>query len=193
MARRTLRLLFVTVVAVVVTAAAHVIAIVSVPTSTASVDRCAIVLGAAVADGVPSPVYAGRLEHAVALHDAGSVDVIFFTGGVGEGDVISEAAAGRAFAVEHGVAVEHTAVEEASTTTADNLRFIAPVVAAAGRQRCFLVSDPLHLRRAVALATDAGLDVVPSPTPTTRVRSFVPRATMALREAWFLFRHHIGV
>ncbi len=55
----------------------------------------AIVLGAAVWVGNPSPVLKARLDHALALYQQKTVATIIVTGGTGNGDNMSEAAAGR--------------------------------------------------------------------------------------------------
>ena len=62
-----------------------------------------VVLGAAQYGGRPSPVLQARLDHALALWDEHRAPRIVFTGGRREGDVISEAAAGRRFALRRRV------------------------------------------------------------------------------------------
>src|SRR6185503_6718752 len=59
----------------------------------------AIVLGAAQWTGDPSPVLRARLDHALALYRRGAVSRIILTGGVGPGDVLSEAAAGKQYLI----------------------------------------------------------------------------------------------
>ena len=48
-----------------------------------------------------------------------------------------------------------------------------------------LVSDPLHLRRAMWMAHDLGLSAVTSPTPTTRYRSWRARFRFLGRELYY--------
>jgi vancomycin permeability regulator SanA len=55
----------------------------------------AIVLGAAVFDDVPSPVFQERIRHAVGLYRSGQVRTLIMTGGTGTGDQLSEADAAR--------------------------------------------------------------------------------------------------
>ena len=55
----------------------------------------AVVLGAAVDDDVPSPVFEERLRHAATLFGSGRVDWIVVTGGVGQGDTLAESEGGR--------------------------------------------------------------------------------------------------
>src|SRR5512146_3209326 len=62
-----------------------------------------VVLGAAQYDGVPSPVFEARLQHAVALFKQGLAPLFVVTGGKLPGDRTTEAATARAYAVAHGV------------------------------------------------------------------------------------------
>jgi uncharacterized SAM-binding protein YcdF (DUF218 family) len=52
-----------------------------------------------------------------------------------------------------------------------------------------VVSDPLHMRRAVRMATDLGLDAHPSPTPTSRYQSLGTQIPMLAREVWFTLNY----
>ena len=48
-----------------------------------------------------------------------------------------------------------------------------------------IVSDPLHMRRAVTEARDVGIDAYPSPTPTSRYTGLASRGRFAAREVYF--------
>lgn len=143
----------------------------------------AIVLGAAVWDGAPSPVFAERIHHAIRLYEAERVDRIVFTGGQGLGDAQSEAEVAKAYALQQGVAEEHIHCERQSHVTYGNLQGAKRVMAREGLRDALLVSDPLHMRRAMRMAEDLGLKVAPSPTPTTRYRTWRSQLRFLLREA----------
>jgi uncharacterized SAM-binding protein YcdF (DUF218 family) len=146
----------------------------------------AIVLGAAVWDTVPSPVFAARIDHGIALYRAGRVRRLLFTGGVGTGKRNSEAEVARRYAVAAGVPARDIAVETRSRITFENLREARAVLASPGpAPRVLVVSDPLHLRRAVTMARDLGLDAHPAPTPTSRYRSWRSKAGFLGREVFF--------
>lgn len=145
----------------------------------------AVVLGAAVRGTEPSPVFAARIDHAVALYRAGRVRRIFFTGGVGAGDRHPEAEVARRYAIRAGVPDRHIAVETRSTITYENLREARAVLSDGAAPRVLIVSDPLHMRRAVTMARDLGLDAHPAPTPTSRYRSWRTRAGFLGREVFF--------
>ena len=59
----------------------------------------AIVLGAAVWTDRPSPVFQARIDHAILLFEKGQVGHLLFTGGLADGDELSEAEAAKRYAV----------------------------------------------------------------------------------------------
>ena len=140
----------------------------------------ALVLGAAVAGDSPSPVFAERLRHAVSLYRAGTVGTLVMTGGRDPGDQVGEAEVGRAFAVAAGVPASDILVETASRTTFENMVNVLPLLG-----RVLVVSDPLHMRRAIRIARDVGIDAYPSPTPSSRYRSWSSQVPMLVREVYF--------
>jgi len=146
----------------------------------------AIVLGAAIHDGEPSPVFRARIDHAIALYESDMVERIIFTGGRAPGDDLAESEAARDYAVDLGVEPEHIFIETSSTTTWENLVEASALVEAHGVGKIILVSDPMHMRRAMAMAGDLGLDCAPSPTPTTRFVDTVDKVRFAAREAVYL-------
>ena len=54
--------------------------------------------------------------------------------------------------------------------------------------RAIIVSDPLHMARALRLARTAGIDALGSSTPTSRFRSFQTRWRFLLQEVYFFHR-----
>jgi uncharacterized SAM-binding protein YcdF (DUF218 family) len=151
----------------------------------------AVVLGAAVRTTGPSPVYVERINHAVELYRAGKVKYLIMTGGKGLGERVAEAEAGRARAIAAGVPAEAILVETQSRDTRENLANVKPIIAAHGFGRVLIVSDPLHMARAMQIAQAAGLDAAPSPTPTTRYRTLVSQIPMLIRETYFNLHYRI--
>ncbi|NJL81422.1 MAG: YdcF family protein [Richelia sp. RM2_1_2] len=151
--------------------------------------EAAIVLGAAAWGEEPSPVFRERINHAVNLYKNGDVRKIIFTGGVGESNELSEAMVGKRYAVKQAVKETDIFVETESKTTRKNLinaRKVA-VENKLSKGKFLIVSDPLHLKRAVLMAQDLGMDVYPAPTPTTRYRSFKSQFQFLMRETYFYF------
>lgn len=154
-------------------------------TSTEPADA-AVVLGAAVYRNRPSPVFRERINHAIRLYQAGEVDAIIFTGGLGNGDQFSEAEAARQYALAAGVPDEDIFIETTSTNTFHNLKNASEIMIEQGFEKVLVVSDPLHMRRAMAYAGDLSLEAEPSPTTTTRYVSLRPKLNFLLREVYFM-------
>jgi uncharacterized SAM-binding protein YcdF (DUF218 family) len=152
----------------------------------------AIVMGAAVWGSRPSPVFAERIKHGIELYHSGQVGAIVFTGGLGRGDLLSEGEAGKAYAVARGVPEEHIFYETVSTVTQENVREAAKIVEQRGFHRILVVSDPIHMKRSVRMARDAGLDAYPSPTPTSRYRSWWSKSRFLVRETFWYAAYVLG-
>lgn len=155
--------------------------------------EAAIVLGAEVWDEEPSPVFRERINHAINLYQQGNIKKIIFTGGVGSGKKLSEAEVGKNYAIKKGINENSIFIEKQSRTTYQNLQNAQQVILSLlpksqlTSHKFLIVSDPLHLKRAVMMARDLGLDAYPSPTPTTRYRSFKSQFEFLMRETYFYF------
>lgn len=158
------------------------------PEDPAATAEVAIVLGAAVDDDTPSPVFAARIDHAIALHREGRVAALLFTGARSPEDSLSEAAAARDYAIAAGIPPSAIMIEERSRTTRQNLIEAQSLMRAGKLASAMIVSDPLHLRRAIAMANDLGIDARASATPSTRYRSLSTQLPFLLREIYFM--HH---
>ena len=80
-----------------------------------------VVLGAAQYDGVPSPVFRARLDHALTIFRRGTTRYLVVTGGRAPGDRFSEAQAARAYAVAHGVPSDRILDESTGRDTLESL------------------------------------------------------------------------
>ena len=149
---------------------------------------CAIVLGAAAYGTQPSPVFEERIRHAIDLYRTGLVAKIIFTGGYGTGADHAESEVGAAYAERAGIPAADVFVELRSRTTQQNLAEAKILMAAHGWRTAILVSDPLHMRRAMWMAADLGISAVSSPTPTSRYRSFKTKFKFLRHELYFW--HH---
>ena len=145
----------------------------------------AIVLGAAAYESGPSPVYRERLNHGVWLYRNGYVRKLILTGGTAAGNSRSDAAIGAEYVLAQGVLAEDVLLEETSVITEENLENAAEILKREGLQTVLIVSDPLHMKRAMLQAADKGLTAWSSPTPTTRYQSFWPKLGFLARETFF--------
>jgi uncharacterized SAM-binding protein YcdF (DUF218 family) len=128
-----------------------------------------VVMGAAQYDGVPSRVFAARIDHAVSLYLAGVAPRLVMTGGKAEGDRTTEAAAGRAFAMRLGVPGEDILVEDRSRTTLESIRAVADLLDATGARSAIFVSDRPHMLRVLRMAADEGITAWGSPTRSSPI------------------------
>ena len=119
-----------------------------------------VVLGAAQYDGEPSPVFRGRLDHAVYLYDEDLSDVVIVTGGKQEGDRFTEAQAGMAYLVGQGVPADAILSENEGATTLQSLENVRALADRYGIASLLVVSDPMHSERVKRMATDLGFDPV---------------------------------
>jgi uncharacterized SAM-binding protein YcdF (DUF218 family) len=147
----------------------------------------AIVLGAAVWGEEPSPVFRERINHSINLYKNGDVRTIIFTGGIGDRDETAEAVIGKRYAITQGVKSSDILIETESRTTNQNLKNAQKVALSHQLTKFLIVSDPLHLKRAVLMARDLGMDAYPSPTPTTRYRTLNSQLEFLTRETYFYF------
>jgi uncharacterized SAM-binding protein YcdF (DUF218 family) len=145
----------------------------------------AIVLGAAVWGNEVSPVFRERINHAIDLYRSGKVRKIIFTGGQGNRNELTEAAAARAYAMKNGVPENVILIEETSHTTYENVVNAKQLADAHGLKKVLLVSDPMHMKRAVAMAADIGLEAYPSPTPTTRYQGWRSQMGSLAHETYY--------
>ena len=126
-----------------------------------------VVMGAAQYDGRPSPLFAARLDHAIALFHEGLAPRLIVTGGKREGDRTTEAASARAYAVRHDVPDGAILAEDTSRTTLQSIRGVAGLMEADGLHTALFVSDPTHMLRVLRMATDVGVEGYGSPTRTS--------------------------
>lgn len=128
-----------------------------------------VVLGAAQYDGRPSPVLRARLDHAVELWNHHLARIVILTGGKGEGDTTSEAAAGRRYVRRHGVPEGVILLESEGRTTRESLQAVSRILKDRGMKSAILVSDPFHMLRLWILSRRLGFTAYTSPTKTSPI------------------------
>ena len=143
-----------------------------------------VVLGAAQYDGTPSPVFAGRLEHAALLFEQGRAGVVFVLGANQPGDLTTEAEAGRDFLIERGVPSTSVVALPEGHTSYTSLRAAARALRDRDMSSAFLVSDPWHNARIQRMAADLGFDGYASATWTSAARTEEARIPGYVRETF---------
>jgi uncharacterized SAM-binding protein YcdF (DUF218 family) len=128
-----------------------------------------VVLGAAQYNGIPSPIYQARLDHAIDLFKEGLAPALVMTGGKLPGDRTTEAEAGRRYAMAHGIPEDAILVEDQGRTTLESLRTVGAMLEERGLGSAVFVSDRTHMLRVLRIARDQGLVAHGSPTRTSPI------------------------
>ncbi|MXV08070.1 MULTISPECIES: YdcF family protein [unclassified Xanthomonas] len=147
-----------------------------------------IVLGAAAYDAKPSPVFEERIRHGLDLYQRGYAPTLIFTGGFGNGARFAESQVARRYALRHDVPADAILIETVSRTTRQNLIEARRLMREHGLHRVIVVSDPLHMARALRLCEELQIDALASSTPSSRFRSFQTRWRFLLQELYFFHR-----
>lgn len=126
-----------------------------------------VVLGAAQYNGRVSAILKARLEHAIDLYDAGVARYLIVTGGKADGDVTTEAASARLYAIGRGVPASAILSEDRGRTTLESLRGTAAILRDHGLETAVFVSDRTHMLRVLRIARDEGITGFGSPTATS--------------------------
>ncbi|MGW4675635.1 SanA/YdcF family protein [Streptomyces sp. NPDC004324] len=123
--------------------------------TTADVPRTevAVVFGAGLWDGEPSPYLAHRLDAAARLYRAGRIEVVLVTGDNSRADY-DEPDAMRAYLAGHGVPDDRVVTDYAGFDTWDSCVRARKIF---GVRRAVLISQGFHIRRAVELCRAAGV------------------------------------
>ena len=114
-----------------------------------------IVLGAQVRGTVPSRALLRRLERAVSAAEENPEAVLILSGGQGGGEDISEAECMHRYLLEAGIKEERLVMEDASTSTQENLLF-SDSLTGCSKGRCGIISNDFHICRALMMAEKAG-------------------------------------
>ncbi len=144
-----------------------------------------IVLGAAADQNGVSEVYKQRLNHAVALYKNDTVDMIIVTGGKAKGNENSDAYMAKQYLLEEGIPEEFVLLEEESVITQENIENSLKIMDDNELETALIISDPLHMKRAMLMAEDFEIDAYSSPTKTSAYKSFKTKIPFLARETFF--------
>ena len=150
-----------------------------------------VVLGSAQYNGVPSSIFAARLEHALELYEDGVAPVVVTVGGKAAGDQFTEAEAGRNYLADAGVPGDALLAVPEGTDTLESMRVVGAAFAERGWQHAVLVTDPWHAMRAQRMAEDAGMEAESSSTrqgPAVQTRDTQFRYILRETAAYLLYR-----
>lgn len=142
----------------------------------------AIVLGTKVIGDQPSPVLKERINHSIWLYENGYVGKIIFTGGKTDGADFAESEVSRDYALRMNVPAEDILIETQSLITEENFLYASEIAVEQGLDSFLVVSDPLHMKRALLMAHVAGIDAHSSPTTSSVYQSLSSKLPFFARE-----------
>ncbi len=145
----------------------------------------AVVLGAAVWKNAPSPVFKERINHAVNLYKNGKVKYLIFTGGLGKGERFTESEVAMSYATKNGIPYQAIFIETVSKITFENLKEAKKIMHKQQIHSVLIVSDPLHMKRAMTMAKDLAIKAYSSPTPTSRYKTWKTKLELLSRETYY--------
>ena len=145
----------------------------------------AIVLGTGIRDGEPRSSLINRLEAAVEYHRRNPKAYIIVSGGIGRGEVLSEAEVMAAFLIERGVPHQQIIQEGNSHSTYENMILSRGLVS--GNPSVAVISNDFHIYRGTRFATIAGFENVSSfhaQTPLYAMAGSLIREVAAIVKMW---------
>jgi uncharacterized SAM-binding protein YcdF (DUF218 family) len=151
----------------------------------------AVVLGASAWNERPSPVFQERINHGIWLYKNGYVQYLIFTGGKGRNAPVSEAAVAKNYAIKNDIPPENIFIEELSVITFENLFYAKQIIKAHNFNDIIVVSDPMHMKRALTMAKDLNLHAYSSPTPTTKFVSLKTKTSFLFYELFFYIGYEL--
>ena len=144
----------------------------------------AIILGAALTKDGVSPVFRERINHGIWLYNNKYVKKLIITGGYGEGSYKSDAYVGKKYAESQKIPSKDILIEESSKATEENLKNAKAIMDDNRLSTALIVSDPLHMKRAMLLAHKANINCYTSPTKTTAYKGRETKLRFLLREVF---------
>jgi uncharacterized SAM-binding protein YcdF (DUF218 family) len=150
-----------------------------------------LVLGAAQYDGTPSPVFRGRLDHAVLLFEQDRAGHILVLGANQPGDRTTEAEAGRDYLIAQGVPSDAVVAVPIGSTSFESLQAAARSMRDHELASAFLVSDPWHNARIESMAADLGFEGVASATWTSAAKTEEARLPGYVRETFAYLAYRV--
>ncbi len=176
------------VAAVGMTALIETVGIVRAAMHTPPENTTAVLLGCSVKGERPSTVLRERLEAAYRYLEENTEAVCVLSGGQGPGEDISEAECMYRYLTKKGIAGERLFLEDASTTTEENLKYSLEILKEQGIEgEITIITSEFHEYRANKVAEKLG--VKSYSTPSRTFLGFLP--TFYVRELYGILYYMI--
>lgn len=151
--------------------------------------RAVMIMGCRVRGEEPSLMLQSRMNAALVVLSENPEAVCVASGGMGNGENISEAECMRRYLIDHGIAEERIFTEGESTSTRENFRFSKAIFDELGiSDGIVVVTNDFHQYRTELYARRAGLDVghFSNKTPITSLLNYCIREVPAILSAYLL-------
>jgi uncharacterized SAM-binding protein YcdF (DUF218 family) len=151
-----------------------------------------LILGAAVWENGPSPALMARINHAADLFRKGYAKHLILSGGLGTYPP-TEAEMMKRKLLELKIDANALFLEDRSTSTEENIYFSKQIMERNGWKSAIIVTDTFHMKRALLLARDAGIEAFGSSAKNSVLYKnkslrfkYTMREVMALTQYYFL-------
>lgn len=151
-----------------------------------------LILGAAVWENGPSPALMARINHAAELFRKGYAKYLILSGGLGTYPP-TEAEMMKRKLLELKIDESALFLEDRSTSTEENIYFSKQIMERNGWKSAIIVTDTFHMKRALLLARDAGIEAFGSGVKNSVLYKdkslrfkYTLREVMALTQYYFL-------
>lgn len=145
----------------------------------------AIVLGAATHKDQLSPVFKERINHVIYLFNNQFISEIILTGGYGQGQNLADSEIAKKYIMDAGIPEINIHNETNSHYTYENLIESKRIMDSLNFSTALIVSDPLHMKRSIALAESYDIDCKPSPTQSSMYRSTWTKFKFLMSESFY--------
>ena len=151
-----------------------------------------LILGAGILRGEPRPSLQMRLDQALIYHSRNPSAMIIVTGGLGYGQVISEAESMANYLVSHGISREQIILEDMAHSTYTTMSFSREVIDAYFEipPRVVIITSNFHMFRSARFARMHGIDAAryPASTPLVGMPFYYVREVAAVIKMWVIGR-----
>jgi uncharacterized SAM-binding protein YcdF (DUF218 family) len=149
-----------------------------------------IILGAGVWENGPSPALRARTNHAAELLKKGYAEHVILSGGLGDYPP-SEAEAMKGILLQLGISPEQLFLEDQAINTVENIKYSKEIMDQQGWKTALIVSDTFHLKRALFVAQDYGIEAFGAPAKNSVLyQNKSLRVSYTLREVAAISKYH---
>lgn len=143
-----------------------------------------VVMGASQWSGRPSPALQARLNHALFLYNQNLAPKIILTGGVGDGQKLSESQVGKNYLINKDINNQIILTEEIGRTSWQSLIEVKKILNEQDLDSVILVSNGFHMMRLKKMSKDLRIKAFTSPVKESPInKGSIEEFRYIIREA----------